>query len=136
MTSASVCAALSRSFCAMSERLITPTRRPSSTHIIRDLWFRAISRSANRTSSFGVQEMTSRLMISPIFECAGRPPATSRMARSRSVIAPITFFDSSQTGRKPTFSSSMRRAADCAVSFGETQNTSRFMISSQSMVSS
>src|SRR5438045_1635674 len=86
-------------------------------------------------SSFGEQETTSRVMISPIFDWAGSPPATSRMARSRSVMVPITFFDSSQIGRKPTFSSSISRAADCAVSSGETQATSRFMISSQSIVS-
>src|SRR4026207_711708 len=49
----------------MSDRLITPISRPSSSrHMIRDLWLSAISWSAVSMVSFGLQATTPPVMMS------------------------------------------------------------------------
>ena len=116
---------------------MTPSKRPSwSVQIIRDFWCFPINCSARVTSSSGRQAMTSRVITSPTEVVGGRDSATIRSAISRSVIAPSTFLVESQTGRKPTFASRMRRAAVWIGSAESTYSTSRFMISSQRIGSS
>jgi hypothetical protein len=84
----------------MSDRLMTPTSRPlRSTHIIRDFWCLDMSSSALRRSSSGRQATTSRVKTSLTAVVAARASASTRIARSRSVIVPRIF--SSLDGARP-----------------------------------